>query len=172
LLCDILGIEHRLTKPRTPRTNSMVERFNGGLEQVLQTHRFDSAEDLSKTLHRSAWLYNQDLPQKARNHPRDLTLPQYHRVGEPSDLGQRHVGLASESPAPYRLPHPPQDSVAGSRQEARNELVVLAVSLPRPERESQEGEAHMRRLFGAVAVLAVGDLRLVRVHREPAIRQP
>ena len=29
LLCRALGIEHRRTKPRTPRTNGMVERFNG-----------------------------------------------------------------------------------------------------------------------------------------------
>lgn len=27
--CRALGIEHRRTKPRTPRTNGMVERFNG-----------------------------------------------------------------------------------------------------------------------------------------------
>ncbi len=72
LLCDILGIEHRLTRPRTPRTNSMVERFNGRLEQVLQTHRFNSAEDLSKTLHRYMWLYNQHLQQKALNHQTPL----------------------------------------------------------------------------------------------------
>jgi hypothetical protein len=31
------------------RLDGMVERFNGRLEQVLQTHRFNSAEDLSKT---------------------------------------------------------------------------------------------------------------------------
>ncbi|MFM6585747.1 MAG: integrase core domain-containing protein, partial [Dolichospermum sp.] len=73
LLCDSLGIEHRLTKPRTPRTNGMVERFNGRLEQVLQTHRFNSAEDLSQTLHRYVWLYNQHLPQKALNHQTPLT---------------------------------------------------------------------------------------------------
>jgi transposase InsO family protein len=73
LLCESLGIEHRLTKPRTPRTNGMVERFNGRLEQVLQTHRFNSAEDLSKTLHRYVWLYNQHLPQKALNHQTPLT---------------------------------------------------------------------------------------------------
>lgn len=30
-----LGVEHRLTKPRTPQTNGMVERFNGRLSQVL-----------------------------------------------------------------------------------------------------------------------------------------
>ena len=72
LLCESLDIEHRLTKPRTPRTNGMVERFNGRLEQVLQTHRFNSAEDLSKTLHRYVWLYNQHLPQKALNHETPL----------------------------------------------------------------------------------------------------
>jgi transposase InsO family protein len=32
LLCDSLGIEHHLTKPRTPHTNGMIERFNGRLE--------------------------------------------------------------------------------------------------------------------------------------------
>jgi hypothetical protein len=72
LLCESLDIEHRLTKPRTPRTNGMVERFNGRLEQVLQTHRFNSAEDLSKTLHRYVWLYNQHLPQKALNYETPL----------------------------------------------------------------------------------------------------
>jgi transposase InsO family protein len=44
-LCHALGIEHRLTKPRTPKTNGMVERFNGRLEQVLGSHHFNSAED-------------------------------------------------------------------------------------------------------------------------------
>lgn len=68
LLCKELGIEHRLTRPRTPRTNGMVERFNGRLSQVLHTHRFNSAEDLEKTLHRFVWLYNQQIPQKALRH--------------------------------------------------------------------------------------------------------
>ena len=45
-LCQELGIEHRLTKPRTPRTNGMVERFNGRIADVLKTHRFSSGEDL------------------------------------------------------------------------------------------------------------------------------
>jgi transposase InsO family protein len=67
-LCDALDIEHRLTKPRTPKTNGMVERFNGRLEQVLRSHHFNSAEDMQKTLHRYVWLYNEHLPQKALNH--------------------------------------------------------------------------------------------------------
>ena len=67
-LCATLEIEHRLTKPKTPQTNGMVERFNGRLEQVLRTHRFNSRNDLESTLHRYVWLYNEHLPQKALEH--------------------------------------------------------------------------------------------------------
>ncbi len=68
-LCAALGIEHRLTKPRHPQTNGMVERFNGRISEVLATHRFDSAEDLAQTLTRYVWLYNQHLPQRALQPP-------------------------------------------------------------------------------------------------------
>ncbi|MDT7929246.1 DDE-type integrase/transposase/recombinase, partial [Tepidimonas sp.] len=36
-LCQALGIEHRLTRPRRPQTNDMVERFNGRIEEVLRS---------------------------------------------------------------------------------------------------------------------------------------
>ena len=36
--CQAPGIEHRLTKPRTPKTNGMVERFNVRLSQVPRSH--------------------------------------------------------------------------------------------------------------------------------------
>ncbi len=62
-LCAELGIEHRLTKPRTPQTNGMVERFNGRISDVLQSHHFVSGEDLAQTLYRYVLLYNQQLPQ-------------------------------------------------------------------------------------------------------------
>ena len=68
MLCEALGIEHRLTKPRTPQTNGMVERFNGRIAQVLTTRRYLSAQDLESTLLRYAWLYNHHLPQKALGH--------------------------------------------------------------------------------------------------------
>lgn len=64
-LCHALGIEHRLTKPRTPRTNGMVERFNGRISDVLNTHHFHGAEDLAHTLLRYVALYNHQLPQSA-----------------------------------------------------------------------------------------------------------
>jgi hypothetical protein len=43
----------------------MVERFNGRIEEVLQSHNVRSGEDLETTLHRYVWLYNQQLPQSA-----------------------------------------------------------------------------------------------------------
>jgi hypothetical protein len=43
----------------------MVERLNRRIEDVLQSHHFRSGEELEATLHRYAWLYNQQLPQSA-----------------------------------------------------------------------------------------------------------
>jgi len=65
LLCSDLGIEHRLAPPQHPQTNGMVERFNGRIEEVLQSHHFRSGEELETTLHRYVRLYNQQLPQSA-----------------------------------------------------------------------------------------------------------
>ena len=63
--CTELGIEHRLTPPKSPQTNGMVpshglhanhcratERFNGRISDVLKANRFDSALDLEQTLMR------------------------------------------------------------------------------------------------------------------------
>ena len=46
-----------------PQTNGMVERFNGRIEDVLQSHRFRSGEDLEATILRYVRLYNGQLPQ-------------------------------------------------------------------------------------------------------------
>ena len=64
-LCSDLGIDHRLAPPQHPQTNGMVERFNGRIEEVLQSHHFRSGEELETTLHRYVVLYNQQLPQSA-----------------------------------------------------------------------------------------------------------
>ena len=49
-LCTELGIEHRLTAPRTPQTTGMVERFNGRTSEEINTHHFNSADDLEHML--------------------------------------------------------------------------------------------------------------------------
>lgn len=64
-MCQQVGIEYRLTKPRTPRTNGMVERFNGRIADILKIQRFNSAQDMEQTLMRYVALYNHQLPQPA-----------------------------------------------------------------------------------------------------------
>ena len=79
-LCAELAIEHRLAPPMRPQTNGMVERFNGRIEDVLQSHRFRSGEELEQTILRYVRLYNSQLPQsvlKGRT-PID-TLKDWHR---------------------------------------------------------------------------------------------
>ena len=80
-LCAQLDIEHRLIPPRSPRTNGMVERFNGRIEDVLQSHHFRSGEELEATLYRYAWLYNQQLPQSALGSKTPLqTMQDWHKI--------------------------------------------------------------------------------------------
>ena len=56
--CAKRGIEHRLAPSQHPQTNGMFERFNGRIEAVLQSHHFQSGEDLETTLHRYVDRYN------------------------------------------------------------------------------------------------------------------
>ena len=58
-----LNIEHRLTPPKSPQTNGMVERLNCRIKEVLESHHVQSDEELETTLHRYVWLSNQQLPQ-------------------------------------------------------------------------------------------------------------
>jgi transposase InsO family protein len=95
-LCSALGIEHRLTKPRSPQTNGMVERFNGRISDVLATHRFESGEDLAQTLARYVWLYNQHLPQLALQHQTPIQAMRDWRKKRPELFKKRvsnHPGL-------------------------------------------------------------------------------
>jgi transposase InsO family protein len=66
--CGKLGIEHRLSPPRYPQTNGIVERFNGRISELLKQSRFNSAEELEKTLLNYLVIYNQHIPQRAINH--------------------------------------------------------------------------------------------------------
>ena len=80
-LCAALDIEHRLTPPRSPQTNGKVERFNGRIEDVLQSHHFRSGEELEATLDRYVWLYNQELPQSALSSKTPLqAMKDWHKL--------------------------------------------------------------------------------------------
>ena len=67
-VCAENDIIHRLTKPRTPQTNGMVERFNGRIAAILKTTRFRSSEDLQKTLRNYLYSYNNIIVQRALKH--------------------------------------------------------------------------------------------------------
>jgi transposase InsO family protein/transposase-like protein len=67
-VCQSEAIEHRLTKPKHPQTNGMVERFNGRIADILKTTRFDSSVDLKQTLENYLDVYNHHIPQKALGH--------------------------------------------------------------------------------------------------------
>ena len=66
--CAEHDIEHRLIKPRTPRTNGMVERFNGRVAEVIDQTRFTSSFQLKETLMRYLRIYNHHIPQKNLGH--------------------------------------------------------------------------------------------------------
>jgi len=66
-LCQAFGIEHRWTQPRTPKTNGMVERFNGRVSEVVQQTRFASGAELQATLN-SCMLTYHHIPQRALGH--------------------------------------------------------------------------------------------------------
>jgi transposase InsO family protein len=74
-LCADLGIEHRLAPPMRPQTNGMVERFNGRIEDVMQSHRFRSGEDLEQTILRPAPAIRAER-QNAHRHAQGLASPE------------------------------------------------------------------------------------------------
>ena len=49
-LCRTLGIEHRRTRPYTPRTNGMVERFNGRVQREVLGITVAGHRDLERLL--------------------------------------------------------------------------------------------------------------------------
>jgi len=82
-VCAQEQIEHRLTPPRRPQTNGMVERFNGRISEILTTHRFDSSFDLTQTLQRYVYLYNYQIPQKNLNHKTPIATLQAWKETHP-----------------------------------------------------------------------------------------
>src|SRR5881397_87885 len=56
--CQSLGVEHRTTRPYTPRTNGMVERFNGRIQREVLGITVASHRDLETLLHGFNQAYN------------------------------------------------------------------------------------------------------------------
>lgn len=94
--CLSNAIEHRLTKPKHPQTNGMVERFNGRIADILKTTRFDSSGDLKQTLESYMDVYNHHIPQKALGHKTPIQALKQWQAAQPDLFVKRvynHSGL-------------------------------------------------------------------------------
>jgi hypothetical protein len=104
-LCAELGIEHRLTPPKSPRANGMVERFNGRIEAVLQGNHIRSGEDMETTPHRYVRLTNQQLPQSALGSKTPLqAMKDWHKLKPQLSRKQPHCLPGCDS-LPIPDPH-------------------------------------------------------------------
>jgi transposase InsO family protein len=56
--CAALGAQHRMTRPYTPQTNGMAERFNGRIEREVLTITVGSHRDLERLLKGYNQAYN------------------------------------------------------------------------------------------------------------------
>ena len=56
--CRTLGVEHRTTRPYTPKTNGMVERFNGRIQREVLGITVASHRDLETLLQGFSRAYN------------------------------------------------------------------------------------------------------------------
>lgn len=61
----------------TPKVRAAIQAS----EEVLQSHHFNSGEELETMLHRYVWLYNQQLPQSALGSKSPLqTMKDWHKL--------------------------------------------------------------------------------------------
>ena len=67
-VCADNKIEHRLTRPFSPQTNGMVERFNARVGGVIEQTKFASIMELTRALKRYEKIYNGHIPQRALGH--------------------------------------------------------------------------------------------------------
>lgn len=89
-------IEHRLTKPYCPKTNGMVERFNGRIKEILEANNFTTYKGLIDTLDQYVNCYNNFIKQKALDFksPVDNVLEWYNKKPE---LFNRNFNISSHN---------------------------------------------------------------------------
>ena len=122
--CKALEIEHRLSPPRRPQTNGMVERFNGRISEVIKQTRFASAAELASTLNNYWQAYNHHIPQRALGHVSPVdSLKNWHQ--KKPELFRKRIYKQAEldnygfdSAALAALVGPVFDRIAGSMVDA------------------------------------------------------
>jgi len=83
-------------------------------------------------------------------------------------VSQGQVAPSMQGPSPDRLPDCFQCLRTGCRQERDRVLIAVPYRLPRPERIAEKVERLVRKVASPVRVLAVDELRLLRVQSELA----
>jgi transposase InsO family protein len=102
--CAEMGIEHRLSPPRHPQTNGMVERFNGRISDLVKQTRFASAAELESTLTLYLKTYNHHIPQRALKHQTPIQALQKWQAEKPDLFVKRiykQAGLDNYRPIPF-----------------------------------------------------------------------
>jgi len=88
LVCKKNDIEHRLTKPYTPKTNGMIERFNRRIqENVLDKFIFKDINEMEKCVFRYLYEYNYFIKQKKL----DYKSPISYLESELPDLFEKFI---------------------------------------------------------------------------------
>ncbi len=94
LLCQQQGIEHRTTKPYTPKTNGRVERMNGLTKAATtKVHHYETAPQMQEDLHGWFVRYNFCRPHRrvGNRTPYEVALAWYEKdptlfIKEPAAL--------------------------------------------------------------------------------------
>jgi transposase InsO family protein len=81
--CNTLMIKHKLTQPRTPQTNGMVERFNGRIADLLKKHRVEHAQELHHLILHYIQSYNNIIPQRKLNYKTPKQALDDHHINQP-----------------------------------------------------------------------------------------
>jgi transposase len=96
--CRELGVEHRKTRPYTPRTNGMVERFNGRVQREVLGITIHSHRDLERLLQGFNQAYNarrqrvldgrspKDVVRERLAQDKQLASPSYEPPADPCVL--------------------------------------------------------------------------------------
>jgi len=171
------GIEHRLIKPYTPRTNGMIERFNGRIADIIKTTRFASSTELENNLKKSLDLrrHLSLIPQKALGHKTALeALHQWHekapecfrarppnfpRPDKPSEEDRRAMKTSLFSQSLFALP---LAQAIATTAETGFDAIELACTRPHFDeattRRNPESAAEMIRRAGLeVAALSLSN---------------
>ncbi|MBP2295569.1 transposase InsO family protein [Azospirillum rugosum] len=69
--CRALGVQHRKTKPYTPQTNGMVERFNGRIGREVLVMCIGTHDALERLLHGYRLAYNARRQRVLKGHSPD-----------------------------------------------------------------------------------------------------